>query len=103
RPARRFFLALIPPLAAGAILTPRLFNSGRSDLLPAVWLLLYGAGIVTAGAFSVKPVPIMGACFMALGTAALALPPGWGNLFMAAGFGGLHLGFGAFIAWRHGG
>ncbi|HEU5182057.1 MAG TPA: hypothetical protein VFW45_14815, partial [Candidatus Polarisedimenticolia bacterium] len=82
RPARRFFLALIPPLAAGAILTPGLFNSGRSDLLPAVWLLLYGAGIVTAGAFSVKPVPIMGACFMALGTAALALPPGWGNLFM---------------------
>ncbi len=103
RPARRFFLALIPPLAAGAILTPSLFNSGRSDLLPAVWLLLYGAGILTAGAFSVKPVPIMGACFMALGTAALALPPGWGNLFMAAGFGGLHLGFGAFIAWRHGG
>ena len=103
RPARRFFLALIPPLAAGAILTPPLFTSGRSDLLPGVWLLLYGAGIVTAGAFSVRPVPVMGGCFMALGAAALALPPGWGNLFMAAGFGGLHLGFGAFIAWRHGG
>jgi hypothetical protein len=103
RPARRFHLALIPPLAAGAILTPPLFTSGRSDLLPGVWLLLYGAGIVTAGAFSVKAVPIMGACFMALGAAALASPAGWGNLFMAVGFGGLHLGFGAFIAWRHGG
>jgi hypothetical protein len=103
RPARRFFLALIPPLAAGAILTMPLFTSARFDLLPGVWLLLYGAGILTAGAYSVKPVPIMGACFMALGAAALASPPGWGNLFMAVGFGGLHLGFGAYIAWRHGG
>src|SRR5262245_9641415 len=103
RPARRFFLALIPPLAAGAILTAPLYRSGRSDLLPGVWLLLYGAGIVTAGAFSVRPVPVMGACFMALGAAALASPPGWGNLFMTVGFGSLHLGFGAYIAWRHGG
>jgi hypothetical protein len=45
----------------------------------------------------------MGACFMLTGAAALFSPLAWGNLFMAAGFSGLHIAFGLWIARKHGG
>jgi len=48
-------------------------------------------------------VPIMGWCFIAMGTAAFALPAGYGNSMMAASFGLLHIIFGAIIGRRYGG
>ena len=48
-------------------------------------------------------VPLMGAAFMALGAIAFAAPAQWGHFFLAAGFGGLHIGFGLVIARRYGG
>jgi hypothetical protein len=102
-PARKVALSLSPPLVAGAFLTFVLFRAGLHSALPAAWLLLYGAGIITGGAFSVAIVPIMGVCFMLLGGLAALAPAAWGNLFLAAGFGGLHIVFGFHIARRHGG
>jgi hypothetical protein len=64
---------------------------------------LYGTAVVTAGAFSVRLVPIMGACFMVLGAVAFAVPAGYGDWLMALGFGGLQIGFGIVIARRYGG
>jgi hypothetical protein len=102
-PGRRFAFGLFPPLIAGALLTPVLFFSGNVAALPGLWLLLYGTGVVTGGAFSVRTVPVMGMAFMALGTFALVAPPTWRDALLAGGFGGLHIVFGALIAWRHGG
>lgn len=102
-PGRKFTLSLAPPLAAGAVLTAVLYRAGMADVLPGVWLLLYGAGIITAGAFSVSAVPVMGLCFMVVGVAAAFTPAEWGNAWMALGFGGLHVVFGILIARRHGG
>ena len=102
-PARRFLLTLTPPLAAGALLTLALARAGRAELLPGVWLLLYGTAVVTGGAMSVRPVLVMGALFMLLGAAALASPSAWGTAYLAAGFGGLQIVFGSVIARRHGG
>lgn len=100
---RKFVTSLAPPIVAGAVLTIVFYRAGLMGALPAMWLMLYGAGIITAGAFSVRVVPVMGMCFMVLGCAAAFAPAAWGNAWMAVGFGGLHVVFGYWIARRHGG
>lgn len=102
-PGRKFLLSFAPPIAVGALLTAVLIRSGDIAILPGLWLLLYGTAIVTGGAFSVRVVPVMGICLIALGTGALAAPASLGNLFLAAGFGVTHIVFGLWIALRYGG
>jgi hypothetical protein len=102
-PGRRFGLSFLPPMTVGGLLTFALYFAGMQRLIPATWLLLYGTGVITGGAFSVRIVPVMGLTFFALGTAALLAPSHWGNAFLAAGFGGVHIVFGVIIARRHGG
>lgn len=110
-PARKFLLNLLPALLAGAVLTFALVDFATPGIdariaervLPGMWLLLYGLGITTAGAFSIRAVPLMGLGFTILGAAALFIPALDGDLMMAFGFGGLQVGFGLLIARRHGG
>ena len=100
---RRFVLAYTPPIIVGGILTVALYQVGLAAMLPGVWLLLYGAAVVTGGALSVRVVPVMGACFLLLGSVTLFAPAAWGNALMALGFGAVHIGFGLWIARRYGG
>jgi len=102
-PARKFALAFLPSLAAGAVLTFALTAEGLGALLPGTWLLLYGTAVTAAGSLSVRIVPLMGVAFMVLGGVALLVAPAYGNALMAAGFGGLHILFGAVIARSFGG
>jgi hypothetical protein len=102
-PVRKFVLSFAPPIAVGAALTLVLAQGELWHFLPGVWLMLYGAGIVTGGTFSVRIVPIMGLSFMAVGAVALLGPRELGNPLLVAGFGGLHIIFGYLIARRHGG
>lgn len=102
-PGRKVVFSLSPPMIVGALLTVALFRAGLVNAIPAVWLLLYGTGVVTGGMYSVGVVPVMGVCFMALGAIALFSPSGSGNWLLAAGFGGLHIFFGSIIARKYGG
>src|SRR6185369_6387809 len=102
-PARKFAFSFVPPMFAGAVLTFALWRAGLMHLIPGTWLLLYGTGVITGGAFSVRVVPIMGGGFLALGAAALVSPAALSNLWLGLGFGGLHIVFGAMIARKYGG
>jgi hypothetical protein len=102
-PARKFVLSFAPAVLAGGVLTGALYQTEALALVPGAWLLLYGTAVVAGGAFSVPPVPVMGMCFMVAGTAALFTAPEWANWWLTAGFGGVHIVFGALIARRYGG
>jgi hypothetical protein len=100
---RRFAMSLAGPLVSGATLTWGVWRHDDWALLPSVWLLLYGTGVLAGGVFSVAAVRLLGVAFMVLGVAALATPPAWGNVWLGIGFGGLQIVFGLYIARRHGG
>ncbi|SRR5258708_527165 len=102
-PMRKLVLSFSPPILAGCILTLALHNINAMALIPAIWMLLYGAGVISAGTYSVPIVPVMGAAFMALGALALIAPDSWNTPLLIASFGGLHVLFGILIARRHGG
>ncbi len=115
RPGKKLLLNAAPPMLVGALLTPVFYRAELVSELPGMWMLLYGAGVVTGGAFSVRIVPLMGASFMLLGAGAVYVsmafgiitpniaPHLWLQISMAIGFGGLHIIFGILIARKHGG
>src|SRR5215813_7213684 len=102
-PGRKVVFSLSPPMIVGALLTVALYRKGLTGLIPPMWLLLYGTGVITGGMFSVSVVPVMGLGFLVLGAVGLFLPAPIENWLMAAGFGGLHIIFGLIIARKYGG
>lgn len=113
-PARKFLLAFWPAVAAGAVITAAIVgrvgagnapidHAAATSLLAGVWLLLFGVGVMAAGAFSVRAVPIMGGVFLALGVLALIVPGVSADLWLAAGFGVAQIVAGIHIIRSHGG
>ena len=99
---RQLMLAFIPALGLGGVMTLSVIQGGDYKSLPGIWLSLYGLGITTGGAWSVKAIPLLGAVLMLLGSVTL-LTPVSGDLMMALGFGVLHISFGIYIWRAHGG
>jgi len=91
------------PMVLGAVLSAAVLRSQNPELLPVVWLGCYGAALTAAGVMSVSPVRWMGISFLALAICAVFLTPAAGLALLAAGFGLLHIIFGAYIHWRHDG
>ena len=100
---RRFAQGFVPAIVAGAVLTFGLVRVEAIEVVPAVWLLLYGAGVLAGSSSSVPVLAWLGGFFMVLGGVSLFTPPEWRDLWLGAGFGALQIGFGAYIARNHGG
>jgi hypothetical protein len=101
--ARKLLFSFTPVFVVGMLVTLAFMQRGSYEMLPPVWMLLYGSGVVAAGAFSVRIIPVMGAAFIVVGAAALFAPPALSTVFMIVSFGVLHMAFGVVIARRHGG
>ena len=102
-PAKKFVSGFAAPLVGGVVLTFGLWRFEHYEIMAPMWMLIYGAAVVTGGAFSVRVVPVMGWLFIAAGAIQFMLPASFGNILMGASFGLLHIVFGAIIAKRYGG
>lgn len=102
-PARKFAYGFIPPLFVGVVIVLGLWRYEYYYVMAPVCMLCYGAAVACGGAFSARVVPVMGWCFIALGTAAFILPSSYAQIMMGASFGLLHIIFGAIIARKYGG
>jgi hypothetical protein len=100
---RKLLWSLCPALFVGAILTFLSVRTGNLTWLPAIWLGCYGAAITNGGLVSVAPVRYLGIFLLAAAAAAALSPSALGLAWLGAGFGFLHIVFGAYIAWRHNG
>ncbi len=100
---RKLLWSLCPTLFVGAMLTHLAVATQNLDWLPAIWLGCYGAAATNGGLVSVAPVRYLGLALLAAAAGATLTPAYYGLAWMAAGFGCLHLIFGAYIAWRHNG
>jgi hypothetical protein len=100
-PTRKFLLCLCPALLAGAVLTFVLWSAGLLAPIPGMWLLLYGCAVLAASTVTIAEVArllwVMGALFVALGSAAFALPATMHTSLLGLGFGALHIVFGMLI------
>ena len=98
-PGRKFLLALAPSGIAAGALTAALYQHDMLELVRASWMTTYGIGVMAAGAYSIRPVPVMGAMFLGCGVFNLLMPQ-HSSEFMVLAFGGLHILFG-YIIWKH--
>jgi hypothetical protein len=97
RQARTILLAVLPAFTAALIVTALIWRLGRPDLLPAVWLTLYGCGVLATSFFAPRSIAWLGGTCFALGAIALLAPYTYPILTMAIGFGVTHVGFGVAV------
>jgi hypothetical protein len=102
-PGRRFLLCLIPVLIVGGVMTSALWRTPDVGLLPGLWTMLYGCGVLAAGTYAVPPIMHMGACLVVSGLFTHAVPEEWSNLLLGLSFGVLNLYFGYQVYRHHGG
>jgi vacuolar-type H+-ATPase subunit I/STV1 len=68
------------------------------DLLPGIWMLLYGCGALAMSFFAPLSILVLGVAFVVAGMIALLFFPGREVLTMALGFGGIHLAYGLAVS-----
>ncbi|HMV27436.1 MAG TPA: hypothetical protein PKA26_11195 [bacterium] len=69
-------------------------------LIPSVWMLCYGGGIIVGGLYSVKEIRILGLFFLAAGSIAL-FSPVWNQIALMSTFGFGHIILGLIILKKY--
>ena len=98
--ARTAFTSLLGPALAGLGGSIMFILTGRWELLPGLWLLLYGCGLWSVSFFAPLFLRILGVLFMTLGLCAWGRPD-LAALCLGLGFGGLHFVFGTVVLARY--
>ena len=97
RQALTVLLSVLPAFGAALAVTALIWRVGRPDLLPALWLTLYGCGVLATSFFAPRSIAWLGGTCFALGVAGLLAPHSYPILTMALGFGITHIGFGVAV------
>lgn len=97
RQGLRHFITLV---AAGGILTVSMMAYRFYFLIPGVWMLCYGAGLIVSSMFSLKEFRFLGAIFMLAGGMALWNPV-LNHFLLLTTFGIGHLALGTWIYFRY--
>jgi hypothetical protein len=114
-PTRRVTEAILPPLAAGFIITcagylfapdasPDLAGATLMLWLPLAWVVLYGCALHAAGFFMPRGMKLFGCAFVlggsllfGLGSTDWVSRPGYAYGIMGFFFGALHLAYGIYL------
>ena len=100
RLGKQMFVASMPGLGSGAVITFYFLRQGLLPQVYPVWALCYGAAVCAVGLFSQREVTRLGLAFLIAGTATLLLFPLYGLPMMALTFGGFHIVYGIVMGRR---
>jgi hypothetical protein len=98
--AKRLLINLMIPLATGGIFCMILLYQGHLWLVAPATLVFYGLSLINASKYTLNDIRYLGVCEIILGLLA-AIFIGYGLFFWAAGFGLLHIIYGAAMYFKY--
>ncbi len=98
--ARRLLINVSIPLIAGAIFLFKLIHFGTFGLIAPGCLIFYGLALINASKYTLGEIRYLGYCQMLLGIINL-WSVGYGLYFWAAGFGVMHILYGAYMWYKY--
>jgi hypothetical protein len=98
--AKRLLINLMIPLVTGGLFCLILLYQGDLGMVAPATLIFYGLALINASKYTLNDIRYLGICEIVLGlTAALFI--GYGLFFWAAGFGVLHIVYGAAMYFKY--
>jgi hypothetical protein len=94
--------AMAPGVIAGIVLTVALASHNKWQMLPGIWMMLYGSAIWMAGVLSARAPKALGFIFFVAGVLALFWLTSISLILVALTFGLAHIVFGIYLIVRFG-
>lgn len=99
--AKRLMLNVSIPLIVGGVFLFKLIHFGTFGLIAPGCLIFYGLALINASKYTLNEIRYLGYLQILLGIINLWFV-GYGLYFWAAGFGILHIVYGAYMWWKYG-